>query len=599
MAHLTTPSTTNPYIAFDPSELRNKIIDRLNQGQVFTDQNYQGSNISAVIDIIGYVFGTLQYYNSKVSSESMFSEAQVYENMNRIVKLINYKPIGRLAQNVPFQLSVSSLLGASTYIIPRFSSIVAGNITFSLTSDLVFTKNTNNFEDIVDINNNYLLHQGTIEEYPTYNAIGIENEVVFLALNESIHIDHFNIFVYVKSSYGQWKQYNKVEDRSTYTSLDEVYEIRFNSNKRYEITFGDGINGKQLVPGDSVAIYYLNIDPNAANIGSGALNSQPLRAFNSIQYQEILKDTSNVFGRYLTTNEFNLLSLKNMFPSSNYTPEENIDSIRLNAPKIFRSQHRLVSLVDYDYFIKSNFKNLITSSSVVNNDVYLRGHLKYLSDIGLSSPQSETRVLFNQIKFASSCNFNNVYVYSVPVRDQLYMSSPQKEYIINEIDKIKTLTTQIVFMDPEYMIFDFCIKNKDGSVKKEDVSLCNLRIYKDSSNRRSNSAILFDVAAALRHTFDKNNLILGQDINTNQMSTDILSIEGVKSIETYRKDTNTSVGEISFAVWNSKYPDSDCKVYTQSVHLDYFQFAVFNNLENLSQRIEIIDASNSIKIPEF
>lgn len=48
MANFTTPQSLNPYAAFDPAELRNKIIDRLNQGQVFTDQNYQGDRKSVV-----------------------------------------------------------------------------------------------------------------------------------------------------------------------------------------------------------------------------------------------------------------------------------------------------------------------------------------------------------------------------------------------------------------------------------------------------------------------------------------------------------------------------------------------------------------------
>ena len=46
------PFTSNSYVAFDGTSIRDIIINRLNQGQVFTDQNYQGSNLSALIDII-------------------------------------------------------------------------------------------------------------------------------------------------------------------------------------------------------------------------------------------------------------------------------------------------------------------------------------------------------------------------------------------------------------------------------------------------------------------------------------------------------------------------------------------------------------------
>jgi hypothetical protein len=599
MANFIQPTSSNPYIAFDPSELRNKIIDRLNQGQVFTDQNYQGSNISAIIDIIGYVFGTLQYYNSKVSAESMFSEAQIYENMNRIVKLINYKPIGRLAQNVPFNLTAFGYLNPAAYIIPRYSSVTAGNTTFSITSDLSFSKLTSDIEDVADVNNNYLLHQGTIEEYPLYTAIGIENEVVFLSLLDSTYIDHFSIFVYVKSTDKNWKEFVRVEDRSTNNAKDNVFEVRFNANKHYEITFGDGINGTKLLPGDQVAIYYLNIDPEALTIGANALNNCRLIPFNTTQYQEILHDTANAYGSYLTSNQFSYIQLTNNYPSSNYTPEETVDSIRNNAPKTFRSQNRLVSAQDYLYYLQTNFNNLISTTYVVNNDEYLRGHMRYLHRIGLNSPQSETLVLFNQVKFANSCNFNNIYIYAVPTRDQLYLSSPQKEYILKDINKLKPLTSNTVFMDPEYMYFDFYTKKPNGSLSIDDIDQSKLKIYKNPNIRRANSAIIFDIVQILLKTFNKNTISLGQDINMNQLSTDILSVDGVKSIQTYREDTKSGVDEISFLVWNSKYPTDDINVYTQSIHLDYFQFPIFNNIENLAQRIEIIDISNSVKVPEF
>jgi len=599
MANFTTPQSLNPYAAFDPAELRNKIIDRLNQGQVFTDQNYQGSNLSAIIDIIGYVFGTLMYYNSKASSESMFSDAQLYENMNRIVKLINYKPIGRLAQNVPFSLSVTADLNSSTYVIPRFCSVVSGGTTFTLTSDLIFTKNTNNLEAVQDINNNYLLHQGVIEEYPLYTAIGVDNEVVFLSLNEDVQIDHYNIFVYVKSQNNAWKEYKRVEDRSTYKADDEIFEIRFNHNKRYEITFGDGINGISLKTNDLVAIYYLHIDPSAVNIGSGALNDQHLLSFNSIQYQHILKDTSNVFGTYLNQNQFKYLQFSNEFPSSNYSPEESIDSIRINAPKNFRSQHRLITADDYSYYISTNFNNLVLHTSVINNDDYLTGHLRYLYDIGLDSPQTENHVLFNQVKFANSCNFNNIYIYSIPQRNLLYLNSPQKEYIINQINNLKTITSHIVFMDPEYMYFDFCVKDLNGNFKITDPNLCTLKIYKSKHARRSDAAIKYDVMQVFIEAFNKSTLDLGTNINTHQLSTYILSIDGVDSIRTERKDDKNYVEEISFLVWNAKYPQNDSDVFTQTKYLEYYQFALFNNIENISSRIEIVDPNGLIKIPEF
>ena len=66
------PSTKDGYLAFDALSLKQHIKDRLNESGVFTDQNYEGSYISTVIDIIAYTFNVLMFYLNKTSSESMF-----------------------------------------------------------------------------------------------------------------------------------------------------------------------------------------------------------------------------------------------------------------------------------------------------------------------------------------------------------------------------------------------------------------------------------------------------------------------------------------------------------------------------------------------
>ena len=81
----------NAYATFDATSLKQLIKERLNEGGIFTDQVYEGSNISAIIDIISYSYHTLLFYLNQTSSESMFNQATLYENMNRIVNIIfNY-----------------------------------------------------------------------------------------------------------------------------------------------------------------------------------------------------------------------------------------------------------------------------------------------------------------------------------------------------------------------------------------------------------------------------------------------------------------------------------------------------------------------------
>jgi hypothetical protein len=589
----------NPFLTFDASELKSKIIQKLNDSQVFTDQNYEGSNLSGLIDIISYSFGTLLFYLNRTSSESMFSEAQIYENMNRIVKLLNYNPIGKTSQTVPFYITAAAALAQNVYVIPRFSFLQINNLTFSLTQDLTFYKSTSSLETLSQTDNSYLLHEGTFEEYPLYKAMGVEDETLFLSPGSNIYVDHFNIHVYVRPKGARWEKWERVEDRSAYSAKDRIFEARLNPNKNYEIIFGDGINGTKLNRDDEVAVYYLRTTPNSPTLASGLLDTSTLVPFNTIQYETILRDTKNLYGSYITNEQYDFVKLFNPYPSTNYSPEESVDSIRKNAPKIFRSQKRLVTLLDYEAFANANFKNIIANAKVFNNEQFLSNHIKYLYNIGLSQPHLDNQVLYNQVKFGSSCNFNNIYVYTIPSQNSKYLLPSQKEYVQTEFNKYKNITSQVVLMDPEYLNFDFYVQIPGEVPSVEKLSSSKLRIFKDLNNKRSNASIKFDVINVIKSNFSKEILTLGKDINVLQLTTEILAVDGVKNVQTYRSDTNLSINEISFLVWNPKYPTNDIGVFTQTVFLEDFMAASLYSLNSLSDRIEIVDVGYGVNLPEF
>jgi hypothetical protein len=596
------PFDKNSYVAFDGLSIRDIIVSRLNQTKIFTDQNYQGSNLSAFIDIISYTFNTLLFYLNKTSSESMFSEAQLYENMNRIVKLLNYKPTGRLGQNVPFSISATYNLDKGNYFIPRYSYINVGGTYFSINQDISFSKlNTGNV-DISDVNNNYLLYQGLFKEYPLYTAAGIDNEVIYLALNDNVYIDHFNIFVYVKPKNATaWQKWTNVSDLFLYKSTDNVYTTRFNENQRYEISFGDDVNGNKLNEGDQVAIYYLQIDENAPTLATGALQNQTIVSFNSTQYQSILSDTSSNYNHGLNNQQLAYLNFNNTYPSNSYSDYESVDDIRKNAPNSFRSQFRLVTSNDYDSYIRSTFSNILADTYIVNNDDYLRGHIRYLYNIGLDSPQKENGILFNQVKFSNSCNFNNIYVYAVPKNeDQDFLAPSQKELIIDGLDQIKTIASNIVVIDPVYMYLDFYSKNPvSSSISLDDLKNCKLRIIKSKNTNRASSAILSDVKNIFLNYFNHKVSKLGQVIDLYQLTSDIIGIDGIDNVQTYRSDSDTYVNGISILLWNDLYPTNDASVHTQNVTLGFYQYPVFNNIANITSRIEIVEPTGSIKIVDF
>jgi hypothetical protein len=593
------------YIAFDAMSLRQLIIDRLNEQQVFTDQNFLGSNLASIIDIISFSYNALIYYLNKTSSESMFSEASLYENMNRIVKLIDYSPIGFQTSTLTFNCSASNL-NQGLYTIPRYSYIVSNNIPFSFNEDITFVKSVNGItESLNELAEQKLLFQGLYQEQPLFTATGEDNEIIILNSGTNI-VDHFNIDVYVKPVLtGKWEEYVKTPNLFLETGSAKKYEIRLNGNKRYEIKFGNDINGAKLKVGDQIAVYYLGSSGAEGEVGPGALNSNSrLVTYNSIQFNQIVNDVFANQYRLLTNAEAVNLNFTNTNNSTTVKAEETVDQIRLTAPANYRSQYRLVTTKDYEVFTKTNFANLLADVKCVNNWDYISGYLKYFYDIGITDPARTERALFNQVQYSDSCNFNNVYLLVVPrsVTSNLdYLVPAQKSLIDSSLTTSKMATTETVFIDPVYKAVSFGISSSLLTVDPVvDESKCYLEIIKRTSSRRDNQSIINDVVNIFTTYFSRTSLKLGQTIDVRSLTQQILDVDGVDTFYTRRTDDPTIKAQgLSFFYWNPIYPANDKTVTTNNIPLRYFEYPFFNNLNTIASKITVTAVATVFETVEY
>jgi len=595
----------NGYIAFDALSLRQLIINRLNEQKVFTDQNFLGSNLAAIIDIVAYSYHTLIYYLNKTSSESMFSEAQLYENINRIVKLIDYSPVGFQTSTLGFSCSAEKV-NQGLYTIPRYSYIVSNNTFYSFNDDITFIKTQDQvLESLDELAQQKLLYQGLYQEYPIQVAAGEDNEIIFLNTQNNL-VDHFNIDVYVKPfKTGKWELYTKTPNLFLEDGSSKKYEIRLNQNKRYEIKFGDDINGIKLNTGDQIAIYYLVSQGQEGVVGPGALNerSQLIR-FNTLQFNEVITDIFQNQFRYLTNKELENIKFTNAVNSTPIKEAESVEDIKKTAPANYRSQYRLVTTRDYEVFVKTNFTNLLTDVKCVNNWDYIAGYLKYFYDIGITEPSKTERALFNQIQYADSCNFNNVYLLVVPrsVSKNLdYLVPAQKELINSSILSSKMATTETVFIDPVYKAVSIGISDSLLTVNPVvEEELCNIEIIKRTSSRRDNQTIINDIVNIFNNYFARDNTKLGQTVDTRSLTQQILDVDGVETFFTFRTDNPSIKSEgLSLFIWNPIYPERDKTVTTNNISLKYFEYPFFNNFETLSNKIKITTVPTVFETTEY
>ena len=598
------PLKQNAYVAFDAQSLKNLMIDQLNRGGVFTDQVFEGSNFNSLLDVIAYSYHVLLFYLNQTSSESMFTQAQVYENMNRIVKLIDYKPLGYQTSVLAFNATADQQLSTGTYTIPRYSYFILNGVHYSFKEDITFTKSLSGSVSLDQLSNNNLLYQGSYTEYPIYFALGESYEIVRLILvdqdGNSPFVDNFTIDVYVKDAKTQkWSKWSQVPNLFLSNNQDLVYELRFNENGRYEIKFGNNITGKKLNSGDQVLVYYLLSDGTPGEIGPGILDGNSMFLFSSTNYSQVVNDTRSENLEYMTESQVPLLTFTNDKPSTLFGEPETVDNIRDNSPNTFKRQYRLITTTDFKNYISSTFKNIIHDLQVVDNQSYLNQHVEYLYTLGLKAPSLESRLLSNQVTFADSCNFNNIYVYLVP---RIYQSNSlkvnnnfatdaQKQYIESFVESIKLSTSEVIYMDPAYMAVNLGISLPIENLNKEIYKETKLIIVKKQDSRVNDDEIRGSIAKLFENYFDPNNSLLGQTLDLTHLNNSVGEVNGVKNFYTKRVASDgrvlTSDG-ISLLVWNSIYDKEDIFVTTQNYNFRYFQFPYLYDKESFLNRIEII-----------
>jgi hypothetical protein len=584
------------YANFDALSLKEFIIQRLNENPQFTDQNYEGSNLSSFIEIIAYSYHVLLFYLNQTSSETLFSQTALYENMNRIVALLGYKPTGKQTSLLSVNCVADAALPIGSYKIKRYSYFLIDGIQYTVLDDFVFEKTTDDVETIESINNNLLLYQGTVKEYPIYTANGEEYEsfpiVVDNIVDDGKFISGDGISVFVKEvADNKWYQYKEEQNLYLKGDNDRSYDLRLNENGHYEIKFGNGIIGKRLSEGDQVAVFYILSNGSAGIVSRNSLNGKKLFEYNSQKFSEIYSQVFDNLSVNITINNNSLLSFTNPLASSPISNAESVDQIRANVPILNNSNIRLVTERDYDTYVQKSFPNMLLSTKTVSNDRYINEYLQYFYDICVD-PNKTTRVVLNNVNFTDSCDFNNVNIFSVPKfdlkRDSSYppfLPNTFKNEIIDNVSTRKMISHEIVPRDPIYMAFDLGFSQNEPELSVRNTT--KLRLIRDISNKISREILVNRVKDAILDFFKPINNQLGQKLDLSLLTTKILLIEGIDRIQTI--NGSEIFNGISFISWNPLYEKSDVSFVSQTTTLPYFKFPYFYSPETLIKKIEVID----------
>ena len=553
--------------------------------------------MSSIIDVIAYSYHLLLFYLNQTSAESMFTDTTIYENMNRIVKLIDYKPKGYQTSLLSFDLVASKLLPVDTYTIKRYSYFVIGGNYYSFSEDTTFNKTVDGDQSLTNFSSQNLLREGQYIEYPQVFALGEDFEKVILSVrseddNIDINIDSQSIDLYVQDVdtkvITEFKETNNLFLEGPDSN---VYEKRLNENGLYEFKFGNGIFGKKINAGDSILIYYIQSSGDTGVVSQGVLNGNKLNLYNTPQFNQISNNIFDTTFNFITIDQIQNLNFSNSLQSTNPVEKEDIESIRNNASKNFQLQNRIVTLQDYNNFLQTNFSQILKSFSVVNNNEYVNSYLNYFLNIGLNKPNDDSRVLFNQVNFNSINQANNVYLFlvskfnNVDENDNLnYVSTSQKTSIINMFREQQQANINIVPVDPVYTSFSLGVRSAETEKLTTEIKDESFLVIK--RNILSNSSIQA-IKERINNIFINyfNDLNLGDLVSLKELSNQIFNIGGIEDIKTRRiknNDTLSEVDGLSLLVFNPIYPDNDINILSNDLKLPFFKYPYLSGKSILS-----------------
>lgn len=602
------------YLQFDAYNMKDLITRYLSEDQTFTDQVYDGSNLSILIDIFAQHFQVLMYYLNHAAAESIFSDTSIYENINRIVKLLNYSPRGYTTSSGLFSLTGITSANNSK-ILPPYTNINTGltdddgNPIYYSTVDYYYVYDDNTASDDSNI---ITMFNGQWKSYDrTFIAEGIPYETFTLsdvvndADNEQFAAyPYIDVWVKRTTDTGEydWIKYTATTgglfmngtSQTIYGSEDTYFELRLNEYKQYELKFGDGIHGAPLQFGDELYIVYLTSNGQSGELDSGALINKTGLKYNVIGLSEdLLEDWYDTIIDNIA--DMSAIQISNTGATSTATKEGGVDDIRENAPQWFKSQGRLITKQDFEHFIKSNFYNDVVDVKVMNNWGYISKFYSWLYNIGVveGNPQKylnpELKTKYDYF-WSDSCDSNNVYIWVRMKNDSII----NKQQIESRIEPLKVLTSEPVFVVPMTVKFIPCAYDNSYDISDWDSSNQNfIEIYIDNSVLISAETVRSTVNQLVRDYFNEQNQKIGTLIDFNDLYNQIRGIRGVKRIRTIYKngDVIKKVDGLSFAYWT---PDiilgADKTLTNGTIQLEDFQFPELNE-SSIIDRVKVITDS--------
>ena len=330
------------YTNLNFEDIKTSIKEYLRENSNFTDMDFDGSNLSVLINLLAYNSYQTAYNTNMVVNETFIDSATLRENVVSLARNIGYVPRSKRAAKATVDYYVSGL--ASTVETISFAPGVIANgevsgsqYIFSIPETVTGTATDGESEGTIEIFQGQYLQAGFVVD-------GSDNQRYILP-NEGIDTSTIIVKIRENASSSTQVEYKLVDNILGITSTSNIYLIQETTDEKYELLFGDDVFGKKLDSGNIINVSYIKtegVDGNGAQ---------------EFKFAGTLRDSNSALLDGYTS------ILTPQTPSQNGDNIEPTNSVRYYAPRLYSSQHRAVTASDYESIVPSVYPNIESVSA--------------------------------------------------------------------------------------------------------------------------------------------------------------------------------------------------------------------------------------------
>ena len=330
-------------------DIKTSIKDYLKENSEFTDMDFEGSNLSMLINILAYNSYSTAYNTNMAVNETFIDSATLRENVVSLARNIGYVPRSRRAARATCDILITGITTTATQAVIQPGVVANGNIS-NVNYIFSLPEATTILADNGQANGNIEVFQG---QYLTADWVvndSLPNQRYILPNNG---IDTSTITVKIRNSVSDntSTEYTLVDNIVGITSLSNIYLIQETTDEKYELLFGDGVFGKKLESGNVISASYIKTEGKEGN-GVAAFN--------------FVGSINNEDGAQEDNFDVDLIPHES---SGNGDEIESVTSVKYYAPRLYASQHRAVTANDYEAILPSIYPNIESVSAYGGEDL--------------------------------------------------------------------------------------------------------------------------------------------------------------------------------------------------------------------------------------